>query len=552
MIVSTPSGQIAGQTIDTPHGAVASFLGVPYAETTGPASRFRPSTLARGHRGVLDGTAPAPAVPQNPDPFGAGRGAPDVTWSEHGSLSANIWAPVGSTGAPVMVWVHGGGYVGGSNTKTTTDGARLAAAEGVVVVALSYRLGVFGFFPASRDLGEGFEDSANLGILDLVTGLEWVRENIVAFGGDPASVTLFGQSAGAAALGTLLGMPRARGLFRRAIMQSGTAERVRTPEQAGELSGRFLHGIGLTPRTCRELLTWPAERLLEAQQAFTDVIARETVGLPLPYQPVIDGRSIHQLPLEAVRAGESSDVDLIVGTNLNEASFFTMTGAAAERTDAEIERALEKLAHDASPPWATGDAVGQYRAALENEIGRPSTPAETLESFLTDVQYRQPSNRLLAARGTAGGNTFAYLFSWASPTMPALGSCHTLELPFVFRQLDNRENFGLIGAHAPSQLSTRMGGAWTGFAASGTPDAPEVPWPAYEPTERRTMAWNADASVATDPRGGLRRWWEDAHRDARENGAPHSKTPPTSERTGESISLSQHSVRSKGLEPPTF
>ena len=173
----------------------------------------------------------------------------------------------------------------------------------MVVVALSYRLGVFGFLPAFAELGEGFEDAANLGILDLITGLEWVRENVAAFGGDPSLVTVFGESAGAAAVATLLGMPRSRGLFRRAIMQSGTAERARTPDQAADVSERFLRASGLTPATARELLAWPAERVLDAQRAFTEVVAAESIGIPLPYQPVIDGRSIPRLPLDAVRDG---------------------------------------------------------------------------------------------------------------------------------------------------------------------------------------------------------------------------------------------------------
>ena len=370
---------------------------------------------------MLDATTPGPVVPQDPDVFRAMLGMPADPWSEAGSLTANVWAPAGAEGLPVMVWVHGGGYVGGSNSSPRTDGARLAAAGGVVVVALSYRLGVFGFLPAFAELGEGFEDAANLGILDLITGLEWVRENVAAFGGDPALVTVFGESAGAAAVATLLGMPRSRGLFRRAIMQSGTAERARTSDQAADVSERFLRASGLTPATARELLAWPAERVLDAQRAFTEVVAAESIGIPLPYQPVIDGRSIPRLPLDAVRDGVGSDVDLIVGTNLNEGSFFTTMGEPAALTDERFTEALDTLARQNFPDVEAADTTSTYRAELGAELGREPTPTETVEAFLSDVQYRQPSNRLLEARAAASARTYSYLFTWPSPTVAGPG-----------------------------------------------------------------------------------------------------------------------------------
>ena len=504
MIVATPSGPVSGRETGTSAGPVAQFLGVPYAEAPGASARFRVAAPAGAHREVLDATSPGPVVPQDPDVFRAMLGMPADPWSEAGSLTANVWAPAGAEGLPVMVWVHGGGYVGGSNSSPRTDGARLAATGGVVVVALSYRLGVFGFLPAFAELGEGFEDAANLGILDLIAGLEWVRDHVSAFGGDPALVTVFGESAGAAAVGTMLAMPRARGLFRRAIMQSGTSERVRTPDQAAEVSARFLRASGLTPETARDLLDWPAERVLDAQRAFTDVVAAESVGIPLPYQPVIDGRSIARLPLDAVRDGAGSDIDLIVGTNLNEGSFFTTMGEPGTLTDERFGEALDTLARQNFPGTAPAEVISDYRAQLGAELGREPSTTETVEAFLSDVQYRQPSNRLLEARAAASARTYSYLFTWPSPTVPGLGSCHTLDLPFVFRQLDHAENAPLVGDRPPAALSEAMSSAWSSFAATGEP-GPE--WPVYESTQRLTQGWDADTQVLPDPRGGLRRWW---------------------------------------------
>lgn len=505
MIVSTPTGPVAGRVIETPHGIVSSFLGLPYAEI-GPMTRFRVATPPRQHREVRDASSAAPAVPQTADSLRAAPAREPLRWSETGSLTANVWSPENAQSLPVMVWVHGGGYIGGSNSSPATDGSRLAAAGDVVVVALSYRLGVFGFLPAYAELGEGFEDAANLGILDLISGLEWVRENVSAFGGDPDAVTVFGQSAGAAAVGTMLGMPRARGLFRRAIMQSGTAERVRTPDEAAEVSERFLHASGLTPRTGRDLLSWPAERLLDVQSAFRDDVARTTVGLPLPYQPVMDGRSILQSPLDAIRAGASGDVDLIVGTNLDEGSFFTTMGDASGRTDAQLTEAIHTLVRNAFPSADPEVVASAYRAELADTIGRVPTLTETVESFVSDVQYRQPSNRLLDARAGSSGRTFSYLFSWPSPTVPALGSCHTLELPFVLRQLDHPDNVGLVGERPPLSLSAAMSHAWSSFAATGVPAVAEPSWPEYL-ARRETMLWDREPTVTRDPRGGLRTWW---------------------------------------------
>ena len=510
MIVSAPFGPVAGRVIDTPDGGVATFLGLPYADAPGPSTRFRVTAAGAGHRQVIDATSPAPSVPQDPDVFRAMLGMPPDPWSEVGSLSANVWAPVGAESLPVMVWVHGGGYVGGSNSSPRTDGARLAAAGHVIVVALSYRLGVFGFLPAFAELGEGFEDAANLGILDLIAGLEWVRENVAAFGGDPALVTVFGESAGAAAVGTMLGMPRARGLFRRAIMQSGTAERVRTPDQAAEVSARFLRASGLTPETARVLLDWPAERVLDAQRAFTSVVAAESVGIPLPYQPVIDGRSIPRLPLDAVRDGAGSEVDLIVGTNLNEGSFFTTMGEPGTLTDDRFSEALDTLARQNFPHRLSAETTSAYRTELGRELGREPSLTEIVEAFLSDVQYRQPSNRLLEARAVASARTYSYLFSWPSPTVPGLGSCHTMDLPFVFRQLDHVDNMPLVGDDPPIALSEAMSGAWAAFAATGEPVVPGTRWPAYDLYRRATLGWDTGVEVKDDPRGRLRRWWVDA------------------------------------------
>ncbi|MFT4215155.1 MAG: carboxylesterase family protein [Microbacterium sp.] len=507
-MAATATGEVAGLAVETAHGPVRVYRGVPYAD----AERFRPPAAPPAWSGVRDATRDSAAVPQNPDLAFSMLGLPQAPWSEHGSLTANVWAPgsshgVASDALPVMVWVHGGGYVTGSNSSPMNDPLPLAAAERVVVVALNYRLGVFGFPPAAPLLGEGYEDAANLGLLDLVAGLEWVQQNIAAFGGDPARVTVFGESAGGAAVATLLGMPRSRGLFSRAIVQSGTAERARTADEAAVAAELFLHGAGLPPASARELLTWPAERLLEAQESFTALVARESVGLPLPFLPAIDGRSLPALPLEAIAAGEGDEVELIVGTNRNEAGLFRAFGPPS--TPAQDAQRLEDLVSRVLGATDSCEYVEAVSAARRAEVDA----GDALEAFLTDVQYRQPTNRLLAARARAGvAPTRAYQFCWPSPAFGGrLGSVHTLEIPFVFGLTDRPEHQLFLEGAAPAALSQAMMQAWGGFARTGVPTSPLLPpWPAHDADERLTMVFDETSRVASDPYGPLRRFWIDA------------------------------------------
>ena len=352
-------------------------------------------------------------------------------WAEAGSLTANVWAPVGARDLPVMVWVHGGGYVGGSNSSPRTDGARLAAAGQVVVVALSYRLGVFGFFPAFAELGDGFEDAANLGILDLIAGLEWVRDNVSAFGGDPGVVTAFGQSAGAAAVGTMLGMPRARGLFRRAIMQSGTAERARTPDEAGEVSGRFLHASGLTPETSRDLLDWPAERLLAAQRAFAEVIARGDGGAAAPV-PAGHRWAQHPSPAARCRAGwggERCRPDR--GHEPQRRQLLHRDGRAAARAPTSGSPRPSKLSRAELPRLTP--RLRCHRAtgpSSKHELGRDADSPRDRRGASSPTC--STGSRAIACSRLGRGHRVVRsptCSSWLEPRhVPGLGSCHTLEI----------------------------------------------------------------------------------------------------------------------------
>lgn len=500
----TTAGAVTGEKRETPFGAVHRYRAIPY----GHAERFRAPGPVRAWSGVRDATAAAPAAPQNPDPIRAGRGLPPLEWDEASCLNATVWAPATTGSRPVMVWVHGGAFTSGAPATHGTDAGVLAARGDVVVVALGYRLGAFGFLHLADVLGDEFRAAGNAALLDLVAGLRWVRENATAFGGDPDRVTLFGESAGAAAIGTMLGMPEAAGLFQRAILQSGTAERVRTRDAACEATDRFLHAAGLTTRTAAELLDWSAERILQAQQRLGEEVAARTLGVPLPFVPVIDGLTLPRTPLETVRAGGLRGVELIAGTNLDEASFSVTMLPADRRTGVQVAAMLSQELE------GTGiDPVG-YRAALARDTGVDPAPIDALAAVLADRQYRQPTNRLLSAHHDAGGAAFAYLFTWPSPAMGGvLGTPHTLDLPFVFGNLSDPDAAALLGSAPPIALADAWGGAWATFARDGVPRATGLPaWPRYDRARRATMVFDAECRIVNDPRAALRRLWEDAGR----------------------------------------
>jgi para-nitrobenzyl esterase len=507
--LSTPSGSVRGSVLETDGTTVQRFLGIPYAAPPSGTNRFRPPIPVVPWKGVLDCTAPGPAAPQNPE-SPAPPGAKPRTWSEDRCLNLNIWTPGTDAAArPVMVWIHGGAYLLGANSDGMYDGARLAAAAGVVLVSINYRLGALGFLHLAELLGPGYEDSSNLALLDQLEALRWVRRTISAFGGDPDNVTVFGESAGAAAIGTLLGMPASEGLFRRAIMQSGTAERYFLPADSARVSSLFLELCGLGPSSAKELLALPVERLLEAQAALERRIAAESYAVPLPFQPTVGTPSVPAPPLESIRSGLNKNVDLLIGTNLNEGSFAVEMRPPAAGDPDYPDRAAAVLAGAGIPAV---EAPG-YAAALAQVLNREPSGKELLEAAIADSVYRQPSNRLLATRGPAAqngaaGRTFSYLFTWRSPAMGGkLGACHALDIPFVFRHLDAPEAAFLTRGKAPQALSDIMSRAWAAFAHTGHPAVPGLEWPEYG-EQRSTLVLDADTRLEDDPRRELRELFE--------------------------------------------
>ena len=492
MTVQTTSG--------TAEGRSGAYLGIPYAR----ASRFGRPQPPEPWSGVRGTTGYGPAAPQNHDPVLQQMfGAPPFPIDEAGCLTLNVWTPA-NDGArrPVMVWIHGGAFLSGSGRDLVFDGSRLAARGDVVVVTLNYRLGVFGFLHLADRPGWG-----NLGLLDQVAALEWVRANIAAFGGDPGNVTLFGQSAGAMSVAALLAIPAAEGLFHKAVLQSGSAESVPDAAQAAAVTGELLDLLGLDDPADQRLLDLPTEELLRAQQELVDA-ARARGGTGLPFGPVVDGSVLTGQPLDAVRAGSAVGIPLILGTNLEEGRMFTELAPDPRPVGAELVSAL------AGAFFPDGGKALEVLRRLE----RDTTPQGLLAALLGEQMFRAPTLRLAEAQLQARARdrdqvhpdhpdhpagVWSYLFSWPSTALGGrLGCCHSLELPFVFDTLGAPGTDRFTGPDAPQSLADEMSTAWTHFAHHGTPGDH---WPTYDTASRWTRVFDVPSRTERDPRSELRR-----------------------------------------------
>ena len=506
-IVETASGQVRGAVKDGVHA----FKGVPYGASTAGRNRFRPPQPPLPWAGVRDALAYAGHAPQAPNrpkrrpELETILGPADATPEGEDCLTLNVWTPgLGDGGRrPVMVWLHGGAFAYGSGNRAVTDGANLARRGDVVVVAVNHRLNILGHLHLADTGGADWAHSGNTGVLDLVAALRWVQANIERFGGDPGRVTIFGESGGGGKVSVLLAMPAARGLFHRAVVQSGAAIRVSTRERANALAEAALKELGLGRDDCEKLQSVPTERLLAAMAPASRAVGRTRWPLLDRYDfgPVVAGADLPQHPGEPEAPALSDDIPLMIGGVREESAFFLADDDAVwsgALDEAELRRRVAAVA------GAETDALlAAYRAALPQ-----SSPGDRLIAALTGSNF-WVRTVLLAERYAARRRTPVYMYSleWQSPAHGGrLKAHHAMDLPFVFDNADVPDTTrGAPGAH---ELAARVSAAWVAFARNGSPDHPAIPpWPAYTGEERATMILDADCRVVRDPDREARLLW---------------------------------------------
>ncbi len=504
MIVTTAQGQLEG--IER-HGAWQ-FRGIPYAAPPVGELRFRPPEPPLPWEGVRSAAEFGPVSWQSMGGTAQLLGDGERETSED-CLFLNVTTPACDDAArPVMVWIHGGGFVNGSGSVPWYDGTRLVTRGDVVVVSINYRLGALGFLWLG-DLDPGRASSGVNGLLDQAAALRWVHDNIAAFGGDPDNVTVFGESAGAMSVATLLALPAARGLFHKAVAQSGAASNTFSPKVASEITSSIMSRLSVTDLD--GLLAATPEALLDATAKVTGELFNDPgrisgptgIALAMPFQPVVDGEWLPVDPLEAVRSGHGADVPLLTGTNLDEWNLFRLMSPGG-LDHPELLGRLDKV-------FGEGHLIHDTYAANRPE----ATPDDLWSAVLTDATFRIPAIRLIEARaaGGAASATYQYHFTWKTPAFGGVaGSCHALEIPFVFAALGNAGAELFFGGPAGPDLwslSEAMQDSWLAFARTGDPGHDGIPaWPAWEPERRPVLRFDVEREVVDDPFGDERALWE--------------------------------------------
>lgn len=480
-IVKVSGGPVRGST----DAGVTAFLGVPYAAAPVGAARYAAPQPVESWDGVREATELGATCVQAPYPPPIERllGTYTVPGAEY--LNVNVWTPdPGGSGLPVMVWIHGGAFVHGSNAVPVYNGSAFAR-DGVVLVSVNYRLGASGF--AVLDGAP-----ANRGLLDQLFALEWVQDNIAAFGGDPGNVTVFGESAGGMSVASLLGSTAASGLFHRAIMQSGNTGVAAIADDARLLSAELAAALGISPTAAAFAEVEPSA-LLAAQERVHEEFSQNldparwgpsvvSTGLGMmSFFPVLDGQVLSERPIDAIRAGSARGIPVIAGSTTEEFRLFTVpTGLGAAISMEALPFALARFGVDAS-------FIDAYAADRPEAAG-----GDLLAAIVTDAVFRSSAKQLVETQAAQDTPAYLYEFAWRRPD-ENLGAIHALDVPFTFDTLAAGER--LTGPNAPQRVADEMHGAWVAFAKTGDPG-----WPIYG-EDRQVMTFDAPKStLVANPR----------------------------------------------------
>ena len=479
--IETTAGKVRGAA----SGKTIAFKGIPYGAST-EGARFLPPSKVQPWSGVRDALELAPSSPQVPSTLIPESMAQQPASDAHGTedcLHLNVWTPSRSGKRPVMVWFHGGGYSAASANWKMYDGTNLAGKHDVVVVTVNHRLNVFGYLYLADIGGEKFANASNVGMLDCIQALEWVRDNIANFGGDPHNVTIFGQSGGGGKVSTLMGMPGAKGLFHRAIAQSGSNVMGQSRERATAGAKALMTTLNAT--SVDEMQKLPVADLLKAMRA--------TRGLNL--SPVVDGKTLPAGPFDPTSSPFSASVPFMVGSTETEITW------NANYKGEEIDEAMlhERVKNAAKIDDASADKlIAVYRK------NRPkASPLDLALIIGTDVSnFRSGTDAEAVRRAMAPGQApvYKYYFQWYSPVRGGvLRSYHTLDIPFIWENIDITVSMNGSGPER-QPLADRMSNAWVNFARSGNPNHKLLPkWEPFTLEQRVTMIFNNECKAVNDP-----------------------------------------------------
>jgi para-nitrobenzyl esterase len=532
-IARTRQGSVEGGQ----HRKVWAYRGIPFARPPVDALRFAAPEPPEPWTGVRRAKEFGPSAPQiGPvNRFIRTVIAAAGSTQSQDCLYLNVFTPAPDRRRrPVLVWLHGGAFILGSGSTGLYDGGRLARRGDVVVVTLNYRLGALGYLSWRSLCGEVDRPPENLGVLDQLAALEWVRDNIEEFGGDPENVTVFGESAGAMSTGVLLGTPRARGLFHKAILQSGAAHNAWYQRDADNIAQQFVRALGIERTTPEAIRALSVGEIMRAQ-----AITSARIGLSdgvMAWQPTVDGSLLPEHPLTSIDQGQAVRVPTLIGTNRDEWKLFMLGDRRVQGLDEEaFQQRMSQLLINAGPGK---ERVNEAYARVKGRFG--SEPSERWAAFQSDQVFHYPAARLADSLSDAQPQTYAYLFTWTPPLTGRFpGACHGAELPFVFGSIRNALMRATLGAPASAQrLCDRIQDAWIGFARHGSPEHANLPdWPAYSRNARSTMGLGHECSLQEDPHANARDFWHPLIKDGQlsmrtsartysRSGAPHLRPVP--------------------------